>query len=209
MDRHVIANIGAELGATTTVFPSDERTREFLRSVGRGEDWRPIAAEIDLSSLVPLIAKPSSPANVVPVREVAGGEIYQAYIGSSANPGFRDYAGASAMVKGRAVHDRVSFDINPTSRQTLQTLVAEGIPWQPDRLRSAAPRFRLQWLLRHGSSASATRYTHILSFQPDRCFRNLTVISSCFRESVRPFSYIDIQHPPSGLIIKMSGHKTA
>jgi aconitate hydratase len=60
------------------------------------------------------------------VRGIAGAEIYQAYIGSSANPGFRDYAIASAMVKGRAVHDRVSFDINPSSRQTLQTLVAEG-----------------------------------------------------------------------------------
>lgn len=136
MDRHVIANMGAELGATTTVFPSDDRTRAFLRSVGREGDWRPIAAqpgasydlhdEIDLASLEPLIAKPSSPANVVPVRDVAGSEIYQAYIGSSANPGFRDYAIASAMVKGRAVHERVSFDINPSSRQTLRTLVAEG-----------------------------------------------------------------------------------
>jgi aconitate hydratase len=136
MGRHVIANMGAELGATTTVFPSDERTREFLRRVRRESDWRPLAAEegaqydlhdeIDLSSLEPLIAKPSSPANVVPVRDVAGSEIYQAYIGSSANPGFRDYAIAAAMVRGRAVHDRVSFDINPSSRQTLDTLLAEG-----------------------------------------------------------------------------------
>jgi aconitate hydratase len=90
MDRHVIADMGAELGATTTVFPSDERTREFLRSVGRESDWRPIEPEpgtsydlhdeIDLSSIEPLIVKPSSPANVVPVRDVAGAEIYQAYI---------------------------------------------------------------------------------------------------------------------------------
>lgn len=96
MDRHVIANMGAELGATTTVFPSDERTREFLRSVDRERDWRPIGPdpgasydlhdEIDLSRLEPLIAKPSSPANVVPVREVAGAEIYQAYIGSRPIP---------------------------------------------------------------------------------------------------------------------------
>jgi aconitate hydratase len=136
MDRHVIANMGAELGATTTVFPSDERTRAFLKSVGREADWRPIAAEagatydlhdvIDLPSLEPLIAKPSSPGNVVPVREVAGAEIYQAYIGSSANPGFRDFAVAAAMVEGCEVHDRVSFDINPSSRQTLQALVEEG-----------------------------------------------------------------------------------
>jgi aconitate hydratase len=136
MDRHVIANMGAELGATTTVFPADERTREFLRSVGRESDWRSIGPEpgasydlhdeIDLSKLEPLIAKPSSPGNVVPVREVAGADIYQAYIGSSANPGFRDFAVAAAIVKGHEVHDRVSFDINPSSRQTLQTLVAEG-----------------------------------------------------------------------------------
>ena len=136
MDRHVIANMGTELGATTTVFPSDERTRAFLCSVGREEEWQPIGAEdgadydlhdeIDLSSLEPLVAKPSSPSNVVPVRKVAGAEIYQAYIGSSANPGFRDYAVASAMVKGRTAHERVSFDINPSSRQTLRTLVVEG-----------------------------------------------------------------------------------
>ena len=88
MDRHVIANMGAELGATTTVFPSDLRTREFLRSVGREDDWRPITAEpdadydvhdeIDLSSLQPLIAEPSSPGNVVAVREVAGAEGFDA-----------------------------------------------------------------------------------------------------------------------------------
>src|SRR5271170_4516245 len=136
MDRHVIANMGAELGATTTVFPSDETVREFLRSVGREDDWRPLAAEqgadydvhdeIDLSSLEPLIATPSSPANVVPVRKVAGAEIYESYIGSSANPGFRDFAIAAAIVRGRRAHDRVSFDINPSSNQTLQALIAEG-----------------------------------------------------------------------------------
>ena len=136
MDRHVIANMGAELGATTSVFPSDEATRAFLSSEGRETDWFPLAAdpgatydvheEIDLSSLEPLIAKPSSPGNVVPVREVAGQEIYQAYIGSSANPGYRDIAIAATMVKGRQVHDRVSFDINPSSREVLETLIAEG-----------------------------------------------------------------------------------
>jgi len=73
-----------------------------------------------------LIARPSSPGNVVPVREVAGQEIYQAYIGSSANPGYRDIAIAAAMVKGRQVHDGVSLDINPSSREVLETLIAEG-----------------------------------------------------------------------------------
>jgi predicted aconitate hydratase len=136
MDRHVIANMGAELGATTSVFPSDEATRGFLRGQQREADWVPLSAdegasydvheEIDLSKLEPLIAKPSSPGNVVPVREVAGAEIYQAYIGSSANPGYRDIAVAAAMVKGKQVHDRVSFDINPSSREVLETLIAEG-----------------------------------------------------------------------------------
>jgi len=137
MDRHVIANMGAELGATTTVFPSDEATRGFLADEGREADWRPLSAdegatydleeEIDLSRLEPLIAVPSSPGNVVPVRDVAGAEIYQAYIGSSANPGYRDFAVAAHMVRGRQAHDRVSFDINPSSRQILENLISEGL----------------------------------------------------------------------------------
>ena len=137
MDRHVIANMGAELGATTTVFPSDEVTRRFLRDEGREENWVEIQAdegagydleeEIELTGLEPLIAKPSSPGKVVPVREVAGLEIYQAYLGSSANPGYRDFAIAALMVRGRQVHDRVSFDVNPSSRQLLENLIAEGL----------------------------------------------------------------------------------
>ena len=136
MDRHVIANMGAELGATTTVFPSDAEVRRFLKSQGRERDWVEFVAdrdatydvqeEIDLSNLEPLIAMPSSPGNVVPVREVAGQEIYQAYIGSSANPGYRDFAVAAEIVKARQVHDRISFDINPTSRQILENLVRDG-----------------------------------------------------------------------------------
>jgi aconitate hydratase len=137
MDRHVIANMGAELGATTTVFPSDERVRLFLRSQGREHDFTPIEADrnarydlhetLDLSALEPLIALPSSPGNVVPVREVAGREIYQAYVGSSANPGYRDFAIAAKIVQGRRVHPRVSFDVNPTSRQMLENLTADGL----------------------------------------------------------------------------------
>jgi aconitate hydratase len=136
MDRHVIANMGAELGATTTVFPSDAAVREFLREQGRAEDWVELVAdpdatydqrdEIDLSMLEPLIAKPNSPDAVVPVRELAGLPLYQAYIGSSANPGYRDFAVVAQMVKGRRVPGYVSLDINPTSRQLLEELVAEG-----------------------------------------------------------------------------------
>jgi len=137
MDRHVIANMGTELGATTTVFPSDDTVRRFLKTQGREVDWVPIAAddgtgydeidEIDLSRLEPLIALPSSPGNVVPVRDVAGREIYQTYIGSSANPGLRDFAVPALMVDGAQVHERVSFDVNPTSRQILENLAALGL----------------------------------------------------------------------------------
>jgi aconitate hydratase len=137
MDRHVIANMGAELGATTTVFPADEETARFLAAEGRAADARMLAAdahatydlheELDLAQLEPLIATPSSPGNVVPVRSVAGAEIYQAYIGSSANPGDRDFAIAALMVRGRQVHPRVSFDVNPTSREQLETLIRAGL----------------------------------------------------------------------------------
>jgi aconitate hydratase len=136
MDRHVIANMGAELGATTTVFPSDEEVQRFLVSEDREHAWIELRAdagctydveeEIDLSRLEPLIALPSSPGNVVTVREVSGTEIYQCVIGSSANPGLRDLAIAALIVDGKQAHDRVSLDINPTSRQTLETLDAEG-----------------------------------------------------------------------------------
>jgi len=136
MDRHVIANMGAELGATTTVFPSDEETRHFLQSEGRAADWRAVTAdagcsyddedEIDLSELEPLVATPSSPGNVVKVGEIAGKDVYQAYIGSSANPGWRDFAVAAEIVRGKTVPSNVSFDVNPTSRQLLETLIADG-----------------------------------------------------------------------------------
>jgi len=137
MDRHVIANMGAELGATASVFPSDERTREFLARQGRADAWVELCAdagagydhesEIDLSALEPLIAKPRSPGNVVPVSTVVGLPVYQAYIGSSANPGFRDFAVAAAMVRDRSIHPEVSLDVNPSSRQVLDELVTSGM----------------------------------------------------------------------------------
>jgi aconitate hydratase len=136
MDRHVIANMGAELGATSTVFPSDSQTYAFLKSQGRKQDWRKLKAdrraqydihdEIDLSKLEPLIATPSSPGNVVPVRKMAGQEVYQSYIGSSANPGYRDFAISALMVKGKQISSHVSYDINPASRAVLEELSNEG-----------------------------------------------------------------------------------
>lgn len=137
MDRHVIANMGAELGATTSVFPSDKEVKRFLKTQKREKDWVEILAdpdatydeygEINLSELEPLIACPSSPDNVVPVRKVAGRKIYQSMIGSSANPGYRDFAIAAMMVDGKQVNPRVSFDINPTSRQILEDLTLSGM----------------------------------------------------------------------------------
>ncbi|WP_250121173.1 aconitate hydratase [Chroococcidiopsis sp. CCMEE 29] len=134
MDRHVIANMGTELGATTTVFPSDREVKRFLTVQGRGEDWVELVAdagaeydvydEINLCELIPLIACPSSPGNVVPVRDVQGKPVQQVVVGSSANPGLRDFWIVSEIVKGRVANDRVSFDINPTSRQLIENLAA-------------------------------------------------------------------------------------
>ncbi len=136
MDRHVIANMGTETGATSTVFPSDDEVRKFMKMQGREEDWDELLAdddasydlneEINLSELEPLIAQPGSPGNVIPVREAAGKPIYQVVIGSSANPGLRDFWIASEIVKGRTSHEQVSFDINPTSRQIIENLSEMG-----------------------------------------------------------------------------------
>ncbi|MCB1180798.1 MAG: aconitate hydratase [Chlamydiia bacterium] len=136
MDRHVIANMGAELGATTSVFPSDSFVKEFMEAERRGNEWKELTAdpnssydlhdEIDLSQLEPLIALPSSPGKVVPVKDVAGEKVYQVMVGSSANPGFRDFAIVADILEGRQAHDRVSFDINPTSRQILENLARSG-----------------------------------------------------------------------------------
>jgi len=132
MDRHVIANMGTELGATTTVFPSDDEIRKFLKSQQREDDWTELLPDegceyddydtIVLDDLVPLIAKPSSPGNVVPVSEVAGKPVHQVVIGSSANPGIRDFWVTSQIVKDKFVDENVSFDINPTSRQLIENL---------------------------------------------------------------------------------------
>jgi len=137
MDRHVIANMGTEMGATTTVFPSDDEIKRFMKQNNREDEWTELVAdegaeydeheELNLSELEPLIALPSSPGNVVPVREVEGDSIYQAYIGSSANPGYRDFWIAGEIVKGKKVHDEVSFDVNPTSRQIIENMVKNDV----------------------------------------------------------------------------------
>jgi aconitate hydratase len=140
MDRHVIANMGAELGATTSVFPADDAVRAFLRAEDREDDYTElladegarydVAEQIDLSTLEPLIAKPTSPGNVVPVREVAGEPVAQVVVGSSANPGLRDFAIVAAMVTGRQTDSAVSFDVNPSSREILEDLTKMGATFE-------------------------------------------------------------------------------
>lgn len=135
-DRMVIGNMGTELGATSSAFPSDERTRHFLSAQGRGEDWIELEAdegaeydeydEIDLASMEPLIALPSSPGKVVPVKEVAGTRVGQVIVGSSANSGFRDFMVAAKMLEGRVVSSNTTFQINPGSRQILENILEFG-----------------------------------------------------------------------------------
>jgi len=135
-DRATIANMGAELGATTTVFPSDANTRKYLSAQGRANIWTEIIPdagakydeedEIDLSKLEPLIACPTSPDNVVPIREVAGRPVHQVIVGSSTNSSLRDLLVVANAMIGRSAHPRVSFEINPGSLQVLENVVATG-----------------------------------------------------------------------------------
>ncbi|MTI32110.1 aconitate hydratase [Xanthovirga aplysinae] len=135
-DRHVIANMGTEMGATTSVFPSDEITRFFLKQQKREKDWVELEAdseeeydeleEIHLNDLIPLIACPSSPGKVVPVKKVKGTKAAQVVVGSSANPGLRDFAVVSEILKNKTIASQMSLDINPSSRQTFQNLIEGG-----------------------------------------------------------------------------------
>ncbi|ANI90908.1 aconitate hydratase [Dietzia timorensis] len=136
MDRHVIANMGAELGATATVFPADDAVETYLEAVGRGHDFTRIEADenatydvretIDLSTLEPLIAQPSSPGNVIPVSQVGDEDVSQIVLGSSANPGLRDFAAAAEILDGQQADQNVSVDINPSSREVLADMIAGG-----------------------------------------------------------------------------------
>lgn len=134
--RGTICNMIAELGATTGIFPSDDRTREWLVSQKRPEDFVPLAADqgaqyderevIDLAKLEPLIAKPSSPGNVVPVREVAGIKAQQVCVGSSVNSGYEDLAVVAQVLKGKQIHREVFMTVTPGSKQILDALAGGG-----------------------------------------------------------------------------------
>jgi aconitate hydratase len=135
-DRETIGNMGTELGATSTIFPSDERTRQYLDAQGRGDKWRALSAdsgceydehgELDLAAVEPLIACPSSPGNVKTVREVAGIKVDQVIVGSSVNSSFRDLMVTAKIVEGRHVHPDIAFHINPGSRQVLENVNEHG-----------------------------------------------------------------------------------
>jgi aconitate hydratase len=135
-DRETIGNMGTELGATTSIFPSDERTRQYLEAQGRGDAWRELAAdpgcdydehdEIDLSKVEPLIACPTSPGNVKTVREVAGTKVDQAIVGSSVNSSYRDLMVTAKIVAGRHSAPETSLHINPGSRQVLENVADQG-----------------------------------------------------------------------------------
>ncbi|MFA4029760.1 MAG: hypothetical protein GDYSWBUE_001054 [Candidatus Fervidibacterota bacterium] len=135
-ERATIANMGTELGATTSIFPSDEQALAFLRAQGREGDWRHIVAdadadydgliELDLSSLEPLVACPSSPDNVKPVNELEGTPVDQVCIGSCTNSSYRDLMVVAEILRGKRVHPRVSVTLSPGSRQVLLMLVRNG-----------------------------------------------------------------------------------
>ncbi len=135
--RATICNMIAELGATTGIFPSDHQTEAWLRQQQRADQFIPMAAErgatydeqevIDLRKLVPLVAKPHSPGNVVPVEEIAGMPAAQVCVGSSVNSSYEDLAVVAAVLRGKTVHPKLVMTVTPGSRQILDTIVASGV----------------------------------------------------------------------------------
>ena len=135
-ERATITNMGAELGATTSIFPSDDVTRAFLKAQGREADWVPLSSDpdavydeeitIDLSELEPLAACPHSPDNVKPVSELAGKKIDQVCIGSCTNSSYLDLMRVASILKGKVIADNVSIAIAPGSRQVYNMIAQNG-----------------------------------------------------------------------------------
>jgi aconitate hydratase len=135
-ERATITNMGAELGATTSVFPSDEQTKAFLQAQGRVKQWSSISAdsgatydevvEISLSELEPLIAKPHMPDNIVKVRDLKGTKVQQVGMGSCTNSSYRDLMIVAGMLKGRKIHQEVTAGLAPGSRQVVLSLIKNG-----------------------------------------------------------------------------------
>jgi len=135
-ERATITNMGAELGATTSIFPSDDITRRFLKAQGREGDWRELLSggdddyeetiTVDLSKLEPLAAKPHSPDNVAPVREIKNLKVDQVAIGSCTNSSYTDMMKVAAILEGKTVAEHVSLVVAPGSRQVLDMLASNG-----------------------------------------------------------------------------------
>lgn len=135
-DRATITNMGAELGATTSLFPSDTQTREFLKLQGRRNAWCSAKADsdakyddiidIDLSGLEPMIAKPHQPDQVVKVRDIEGLKVDQVLVGSCTNSSYRDLMTLARVLKGKKVHHSVSAGVSPGSRQVLEMITRNG-----------------------------------------------------------------------------------
>jgi len=136
-ERATITNMGAELGATTSIFPSDARTRYFLKAQGRESDWIALQSDkdaeysdivdLDLSKIEPLIAQPHSPDNVVPIRELTGTKINQVCIGSCTNSSYQMLKTVASILKGRSVAENVNLFINPGSKQVYEMLSRKGL----------------------------------------------------------------------------------
>ena len=134
--RVTITNMGTELGATTSIFPSDYITRQFFEQIGRPQDWREAlpdddaeydeTIELDLSTVQPMIALPSLPDKVVPVAEAAGTKVEQVLVGSCTNGAYADMKAIAKIMKGRTVHPDVNFILHPASRMALELLAEEG-----------------------------------------------------------------------------------
>ena len=135
-ERATITNMGAEMGVTTSIFPSDEETRKFLKAQGRESDWVELKADddaeydrvvdLDLSELEPLAAAPHSPGNIVRVSDMEGLQVDQVMLGSCTNSSYKEIATAAKIMKGRKVHPDVSFGVAPGSRQVLQMAARDG-----------------------------------------------------------------------------------
>jgi len=136
-ERSTITNMGAELGATTSIFPSDQITYDFMKGQERENDWRELKADdnaqyeqkiiINLEELEPMVAKPHSPGNVVKAKDLESIKVDQVYIGSCTNSSYSDLAKAAAILEGNLVHPDVSLVVSPGSRQVLQMLERDGI----------------------------------------------------------------------------------
>ena len=161
-ERATICNLGAELGATTSIFPSDKISLAFLKTQGREKDWQefipdPDAAydevmEIDLGELEPLVAQPFSPDHVVPLKELVGLKVDQVCIGSCSNSSYGALKSVAEILKGKTVSPHLSLLINPGSRQVVQQLAEERGSGLSDCLRGQSPGGGLRSLYRYGRS---------------------------------------------------------